>query len=165
MSNPYESPQRDSNRTGGKLTRVSQNWIFLGAVSAALAVGLGAFGAHGLDGVLSERHSADPDLLARRMDNWKTAALYQMHHSIGLILVGLVSLVRPRKWLTIAGWCFLVGILLFSVLLYALVLSEVRVLGAIVPLGGIAFIVGWVALAIGGCCLAPNPTVQIGDRT
>lgn len=160
MTNPYESPQRQSSRLGG-----NQHWIFLGAVFAALAVGLGAFGAHGLDGVLSERHSGDADLLAKRLDNWKTAALYQMHHSIGLILVGLVSWARPGKCLKIAGWCFIVGIVLFSGLLFVLVLTEIRVLGAIVPIGGVAYIVGWIALAMGSCCLAPNPIVQIGDST
>ena len=136
-------------------------WIFLGAISAALAVGLGAFGAHGLDELLAERHSGDAELLAKRMDNWKTAALYQMHHSIGLILVGLVALARPGKWLVVAGLCFIVGILVFSGLLYVLVLTDVRVLGAIVPIGGVAYILGW--LAMGGCCLTAKPTVQIGD--
>lgn len=126
-----------------------------------LAVALGAFGAHGLAGFMAERHSNDPELLARRMENWDTAALYQMHHSVGLILVGLVALVRPGIWLAVSGWCFVVGIVLFSGLLYALVLSEVRVLGAIVPIGGVAFILGWLALAIGGCCISRPSIVQI----
>ncbi len=144
---------------------MTRYWICLGAILAALAVGLGAFGAHGLDEILSERHRDDPELLARRMDNWKTAALYQMHHSIGLILVGLVALVRPGKWLAVAGWCFILGILVFSGLLYALVVTEVRVLGAVVPIGGIAYIVGWIALAMGGCCLSPVEIVKTGDAT
>ena len=121
---------------------------------AALAVGSGALGAHGLVGFLMEKHGSDADLVARRLDNWSTGALYQMHHSIGIILVGIVALVRESKWLNIAGWCFLVGIILFSGLLYALVLTETRILGAIVPIGGVSFILGWIALAMGGCCLA-----------
>lgn len=142
---------------------MQRNWIFAGAILAALAVGFGAFGAHGIDAILSDKYGGDPELLARRMDNWKTAALYQMNHSIGLILVGLVTLARPGKWLNVAGWCFLTGILLFSGLLYVLVLTDVRILGAIVPIGGVAYIVGWLALAMGGCCLSPSQTVQIGD--
>ena len=162
MKNPNESTGPQSPRFNVHQHRF-QNWVFLGAILAAVAVGLGAFGAHGLDGILAERHNGDPELLARRIDNWETAALYQMHHSVGLILVGLVAFVRPGKWLTIAGWCFLIGILVFSGMLYALVLTEVRVLGAIVPIGGVAYLLGWLALAMGGCCLKANPTVQIGE--
>ena len=139
---------------------MQRHWIFFGAIFAALAVGLGAFGAHGLDGFLKERHGSDPELFLRRMDNWGTAALYQMHHSLGLIVVGLIALFRPSKWLNVAGWCFLAGILLFSGSLYVLVLTEIRVLGAITPLGGVSFILGWIALALGGCCMS-NKLTQI----
>ena len=135
-------------------------WISLGAILAALAVGLGAFGAHGLDSFLTERHASDPELLVRRLDNWRTAALYQMHHSVGLIMVGLVFLIRSNVWMKVAGFCFLVGIVLFSGLLYCLVLTEVRWLGAIVPIGGVAFIAGWIALAIASCCITPPSTAQ-----
>ena len=128
-------------------------WIFAGAILAALAVGLGAFGAHGLEGFLSDKHGDDLELAAKRLGDWKTAALYQMHHAIGLILVGLVLLHRNSLWLNIAGWCFLIGIGFFSGLLYVLVLTEVRILGAIVPIGGVSFILGWLSLATGGCCL------------
>ena len=139
---------------------MQRHWIFFGAIFAALAVGLGAFGAHGLDAFLKERHATDPELFLRRMDNWKTAALYQMHHAIGLILVGLIAMFRQSRWLNLAGWCFFAGILLFSGSLYVLVLSEIPVLGAITPLGGVSFILGWIALAIGGCCLS-NKRVNI----
>ena len=139
---------------------MQRHWIFIGSVLGALAVGLGAFGAHGLAGFLAERHAEEPDLLARRMDNWDTAALYQMHHSIVIVLVGLIGMFRRNKWLTIAGFSFLFGVLLFSGSLYALVLLEIPVLGAITPLGGIGFILGWLALAIGGCCMS-NGLTQI----
>lgn len=162
MSNPYESIQPATNPTIEN-SSLRRHWIFLGAVLAAAGVGLGAFGAHGLEGLLADRHSGDPELLNRRMGNWSTAALYQMHHAIGLILVGVVSLFRSSKWLTAAGWCFLVGILVFSGMLYALVLTELRFLGAIVPIGGVAFIVGWASLAVGGCCLSPNAPVQLNQ--
>ncbi len=140
---------------------MSRNWIFIGAVLAALAVGLGAYHAHGLEGLLAEKYSSDAGLFAKRMGNWGTAAQYQMYHAIGLILVGLVALVRPGKWLTIAGWCFVIGILLFSGLLYVLAITNLTKLGMIVPLGGLSMIVGWLALAIGGCCLPPHRTIEI----
>lgn len=133
---------------------MQRQWIFLGAILAALAVALGAYQAHGLEGILSPVYGDDPELLDRRMGNWGTAALYQMHHSIALILVGLVTLARPGKWLAAAGWCFVVGILLFSGMLYVLALTDTRVLGAIVPIGGVSFILGWICLALGGCCIS-----------
>ena len=139
---------------------MQRHWILIGSVLGALAVGLGAFGAHGLVGFLSERHADDPALLARRLDNWDTAAIYQMHHAIATVLVGVVGLFRRSKWLTVAGFGFLLGALLFSGSLYALVLLEIPVLGAITPLGGIGFIIGWLALAIGGCCMS-NGLTQI----
>ncbi|MDG1872327.1 MAG: DUF423 domain-containing protein [Mariniblastus sp.] len=139
---------------------MQRHWIFLGAIFAGLAVGLGAFGAHGLEDFLKDRHAEAPELFLRRMDNWGTAALYQMHHALGLIAVGLIALSRPSKWLNVAGWCFFAGILFFSGSLYALVLTEIKVLGAITPLGGVSFILGWIALATGGCCLSDR-LVQI----
>ena len=141
---------------------MQKHWIFIGAIHAGLAVALGAFGAHGLVDFLAERHLDDPDLAIKRLGDWKTAASYQMYHAIGMILIGIVSLHRQNKLLNIAGWFFWFGITLFSGLLYVLVLTEIRVLGAIVPLGGLSFIAGWVCFAIGGCCLS-NETVD-GNR-
>ena len=138
-----------------------RHWIFLGAILAGAAVGLGAFGAHGLDGVLAERQGPESEMIAKRLDNWKTAALYQMHHAIGLVLVGIVALFRKSRWLDVAGWLFVIGITLFSGLLYALVLTEMRWLGAIVPIGGVSFIAGWLCLAFGGCCLSRPKLIQI----
>ena len=143
-----------------------QHWILIGSILGALGVGLGAFGAHGLADFLAQRHAEDPELLARRMGNWDTAALYQMHHAIALVLAGVVSMFRQNKWLTAAGFSFLFGVLLFSGSLYALVLFEVPVLGAITPLGGIGFIIGWLALAIGGCCMNNGLTqIDTGSKS
>jgi uncharacterized membrane protein YgdD (TMEM256/DUF423 family) len=143
---------------------MQRHWIFAGAILAALAVGLGAFGAHGLDGFLLEKHGDDLELVTKRIGDWKTAALYQMHHAIGMILIGVVLLHRKSQWLNVSGWCFLVGIAFFSGLLYVLVLTEIRILGAIVPIGGVSFIAGWVALAMGGCCMpAEQPLTQLND--
>jgi uncharacterized membrane protein YgdD (TMEM256/DUF423 family) len=122
--------------------RVSpRTWIVLGAVFGALAVGTGAFGAHGL----KDRLAA-----SGRGDVYETAARYQMYHAMALVLVGLLALHGSSACLNIAGACFVVGILVFSGLLYALALGGPKILGAIVPLGGTAFIAGWVALAIAG---------------
>jgi uncharacterized membrane protein YgdD (TMEM256/DUF423 family) len=114
-------------------------WIVLGAINAFLSVAAGAFGAHALKARLS------PDLLTI----FETGARYHMYHALGLIAVGLVAQARPSPLLPASGWAMLAGIVLFSGSLYALALSGVRALGAITPLGGLGFLVGWVLLALG----------------
>ena len=109
-----------------------------GGVFALLAVALGAFGAHGLEGHLP------PEDLA----TFETGARYQMYHALALILLAVG---RPRLspgWARAALWAFILGILLFSGSLYALVLSGIRSLGAVTPFGGVSFLVGWVALTL-----------------
>jgi uncharacterized membrane protein YgdD (TMEM256/DUF423 family) len=116
---------------------VDRTFLFVGAIAAFLAVTLGAFGAHGLRGRLS------PDMLAV----FETGVRYHMYHALALILVALV-MGRMSGWLIqTAGWCFIAGIILFSGSLYALALSGVTILGAITPLGGVAFLAGWACLA------------------
>jgi uncharacterized membrane protein YgdD (TMEM256/DUF423 family) len=114
-----------------------QTFIVLGCISAALGVAAGAFGAHGLKAMLS------PDML----DVYETAVRYQMYHAFGLIAAGWASAptfnIRSRA----AGWCFVAGTVFFSGSLYGLSLSGLRWLGAITPLGGVAFIAGWLLLA------------------
>lgn len=103
-----------------------------------LGVGTGAFGAHGL------RAHVAPDMLSV----WQTAVLYQVFHALGLL--GVAAL-RPRlhtKLASAASLFILAGILIFSGSLYALVLSGVRVIGAITPVGGVSFMIGWVIMAI-----------------
>ena len=113
---------------------------------AAIAVAVGAFGAHGLEGWLAEHF---PNDAAKRLANWKTGATYQIYHAIGMILVGLSTDVGGRtKLLNLAGVFLLIGILLFSGMLYAWVLTDSRPLVMIVPLGGLSFILGWVFFAI-----------------
>lgn len=114
-----------------------RRWLAAGAALAFLGVALGAFGAHGL------RARVTPDMLAV----WKTAVEYQMYHAFALLVLGLLAL--PGRLSTAAGALFLAGIVLFSGSLYALVLSGVRVLGAITPFGGVCFLIGWVVLAAG----------------
>jgi uncharacterized membrane protein YgdD (TMEM256/DUF423 family) len=111
-----------------------------GALSAATSVVLGAFGAHALKGKLSISSQA----------TFETAVHYQMTHSLGLLLVGVLMIVLGVKtpWLT-AAWSFTVGIFLFSGSLYGLALLGWRWLGPVTPIGGALFIVGWLALAYG----------------
>ena len=112
--------------------------IVAGAGFALLAVAVGAFAAHGLKSVLS------PYALGLV----ETAARYQMYHALALLLVGALQmspLVAPR-WLKIAALAFVIGIVVFSGSLYALALSGVGLWGAVTPVGGTAFILGWAAL-------------------
>ena len=119
------------------LKNMQINTLTLGAVSAALAVGIGAFGAHGLDSYLGEHFSLSSDQIDKQIINWKTGAHYHLIHAIGLILCFLVSshqnIHQKRVRRTIVF--FLMGTLLFSGSLYILVLSQIKILGAIVPLG------------------------------
>jgi uncharacterized membrane protein YgdD (TMEM256/DUF423 family) len=105
---------------------------------AAIGVAAGAFGAHALKSRLTA------DMLAV----WQTAVLYHLVHALALLAAGLLLLARPdavaARW---AAWLFVAGIVVFSGSLYALTLSGVRALGAITPLGGLAMIGGWIALA------------------
>jgi uncharacterized membrane protein YgdD (TMEM256/DUF423 family) len=110
--------------------------IALGALNAALAVGAGAFAAHGL------RDRLD----ARALEVFETGARYHMYHALALIAAGLVASAAARG-AQIAGWIFQVGIVLFSGSLYALALTGVKGLGAVTPLGGLAFLAGWLWLA------------------
>ncbi len=114
-------------------------FVILGGLLAALAVGLGAIGAHALKSHLSPE----------QLTIYHTAVQYQMYHAIGLVLVGLLSLYQRSRWFDAAGWAMLVGIILFSGLLYAWLATGRRFFVYPVPVGGIAFIIGWLLLAIG----------------
>lgn len=111
-------------------------FIVFGAVSAALSVAAGAFGAHSLKGVLT----------LEQLNVFETAARYQMYHALGLLIIGRVGETSDRA-MRRAGWCFIAGIVLFSGSLYLVALTGVRWLGVITPIGGAAFLGGWIALA------------------
>lgn len=114
-------------------------FIMLGSLSAFLGVGLGAFGAHGL------KTRVPPEMLTV----WETAVLYHLVHALGLLLIGILCHLMPEVALVRnAGWTLLAGTLLFSGSLYVLVLTGVKPLGMITPLGGVAFLAGWLLLAI-----------------
>lgn len=104
-----------------------------GALGAATGVALGAFGAHAL------KTRLEPAML----DVWQTAVQYHLVHALGIIAIALAA--RPQ--FNAAGWLLFAGVLLFSGSLYLLALTGVRWLGAITPLGGVAFIAGWLWLA------------------
>lgn len=112
----------------------------LGAISAALAVAAGAFGAHAL------RERVEPRLL----EVFETAARYQMYHALALFAVAWMvgQGGRVAGPATTSGWLFVAGTLLFSGSLYAMTFTGIRALGAITPLGGVCFIAGWLLLAL-----------------
>lgn len=115
------------------------NWTVVGAVFMALAVGMGAFGAHALKERLDEYFQGV----------YEKAVFYHFVHGIGILLVSLLARtgILSASGEARAGWLMALGIVLFSGSLYALALSGVRNLGAVTPLGGVAFIIGWIVLA------------------
>jgi len=114
------------------------------AANGFLAVALGAFGAHGLKTRLADL----PDV-ARRLGWWDTASHYHLLHALALGLLAVAVEHVPAPWVGRAGVAMLVGIALFSGSLYAMTLSGVTALGAVTPLGGIGFLLGWASLGIG----------------
>ncbi|MGG1696378.1 DUF423 domain-containing protein [Bacillus zhangzhouensis] len=114
-------------------------FFILGAINAMLAVGLGAFGAHGLEGKIPEKY----------IEIWNKGVQYQMFHVIGLFIVAfLADKLSGVSLVPTAGWVMLAGILFFSGSLYVLALTQVKILGAITPIGGVAFIASWIMLVI-----------------
>ena len=114
-------------------------FVILGAITGFLAVALGAFGAHGLEGKLSER----------MMDVWEKGVDYQMFHTMGLFITAFAA----DKWrnsalVKWAGIMMFIGIILFSGSLYALSTSGITILGIITPFGGVSFLAGWTLLGI-----------------
>ncbi|WP_338450279.1 DUF423 domain-containing protein [Niallia oryzisoli] len=114
-------------------------FIILGAALAGLSVALGAFGAHILEGKLEPKY----------LDTWGKAVTYQMLHAVGLLIVGiLLGKVHSSSLLSWSGWLMFIGVVLFSGSLYVLSITKISMLGAITPLGGVAFIVAWVIIVI-----------------
>jgi uncharacterized membrane protein YgdD (TMEM256/DUF423 family) len=114
------------------------NFIQVSAIVGALSVGIGAFGAHGLEPILESNG---------RLDTFETAVKYHFYHALAMLAVAIWYDLQPeRKILVKVMWSFLIGILIFSGSLYVLSLTGIRWLGAITPLGGVAFILGWLML-------------------
>jgi len=117
----------------------AKSFLLLGCLGMLLAVAMGAFGAHALKRALT------PDLMAV----YETAVHYHVYHALGLLVVGLLALRLPESaMLRGSGLLMAGGLLLFSGSLYALALSGIRWLGAITPIGGLAFLAAWLLLAI-----------------
>ncbi|HLO86910.1 MAG TPA: DUF423 domain-containing protein [Nostocaceae cyanobacterium] len=119
---------------------MAQIFLSVAAILGGLSVAAGAFGAHALKEKISER----------ALEIFETGARYQMYHALALILVAILlgRLESPPSTLLASGWLFIVGTALFSGSLYALSLTGVKSLGAVAPLGGLTFMLGWGALAV-----------------
>ena len=114
-------------------------FLLLGSTFGFLAVIAGSWAAHGLEKVVEE---------AKLIANFKTGAEYQMYHALALLAVACVMGRHRSKLLTIAGWFFVVGIVLFSGSLYIYALTAVKSWGAVTPFGGFGFLIGWLFLAV-----------------
>ncbi|WP_394124534.1 DUF423 domain-containing protein [Psychrobacter nivimaris] len=112
------------------------NWIGIAAINMAIAVALGAFGAHGLEGRVS----------IQQLEWWHTATLYLFVHALGLLLVGL--LIRLKYITQTTAWLLQIGIIIFAGSLYAMTLGAPRWFGAITPIGGVLMIAGWLWLVV-----------------
>jgi len=129
---------------GFKLAGMTRALMMMAGMHGFLAVALGAFGAHGLRGRMAELSDG-----AQRLEWWSTAAQYHLVHALAIGLAALLMTRTPGP-ATVAGIAFSVGALLFSGSLYTMTLTGIRVLGAITPIGGLAFLVGWAALVVAG---------------
>jgi uncharacterized membrane protein YgdD (TMEM256/DUF423 family) len=118
---------------------MDRTFLLIGSILGFLGVAFGAFGAHGL------RSRVSADMLAV----FETGVRYQMYHALAILVVAAaIGHLGSARLLVLAGWVFLAGVLLFSGSLYALALTGVGILGAVTPLGGVLFLVGWICLAL-----------------
>jgi len=124
---------------------ITRRIIVCAGISGALGVVMGSFGAHGLDKFLASG-GLDDALVLKRLDQFDVAVRYHLIHTVALLALASITVGTPgcRRW--VARW-FLLGLLLFSGSLYALVLTNTPMLGAITPLGGLSWIAGWLLLA------------------
>jgi len=115
---------------------MDRTFLLIGALAALIGVGFGAFGAHGL------RERLSPEMLAV----FETGVRYQMYHAFAILIVALALARLDAPLVRAAGWSFTAGIVLFSGSLYTMALTGVTTLGAITPIGGVAFLIGWALL-------------------
>lgn len=115
-----------------------KQWIIVAAINGLLAVALGAFGAHMLEGNITDHY----------LGVWEKAVQYQMFHAGGLLAIGVLMHVAPSKHLMRAGWLMTAGVIFFSGSLYILAVSSIGVFGAITPIGGVLFILAWVFIIV-----------------
>ena len=124
---------------------MTQFFLTIAAIFGGLSVAGGAFGAHALREKISERS----------LEIFDTGARYQMYHALALLLVAMLmsSLDSPPTTLLVSGWLFIIGVVIFSGSLYAISLTGIKSLGAVAPLGGLALMLGWAALAVAGATI------------
>lgn len=115
-----------------------RRFIIIAGILGLLGVALGAFGAHGLGAILEANG---------RVDTFETGSHYHMYHALALFAVAWMSTLYPSKLITWAGYLFIAGIVFFSGSLYVLAIFDVGIMGAVAPIGGTAFIIGWGLLA------------------
>ncbi|WP_310586864.1 DUF423 domain-containing protein [Jiulongibacter sediminis] len=116
---------------------INKNFLKTGAIFGLLAVALGAFGAHALE----------PHLIATgHLDTYEKAVSYQFYHSLALILVAMLFEVLKNKWIKYSGIAFIIGVIFFSGSLYLICFTGITTFGAVAPVGGTAFIAGWLFL-------------------
>ncbi len=120
------------------MNELTKKFAFYGAIFMALAVGLGAFGAHGLKNVVTKE----------MLVIYHTGVEYQFYHALGLFCVAFVANFDNSKRVKIAGYSMVAGMVIFCGSLYTMTFTGIKILGAITPIGGVAFIVAWVLLAL-----------------
>ncbi len=113
-------------------------WIIIGAISGFITVGIGAFGAHGLKEILQNNQTTNI---------YNKAVLYQMFHSIAILIIGLLEM-YTEKSIFLSGLFLTLGILIFSGSLYILSITNLKWIGAITPIGGFCFLIGWIILVL-----------------
>lgn len=135
--------------------RFAKFCLIAASILGAGAVGLGAFGAHGLQEPLARWY---PEAYEAKLATWNTAVTYQFYHALALLALGAVAGISTMgeggrcsitRWWRFASWFWLIGVIIFSGMLYLLVLSDLKWLGAIVPIGGVLMILGWLAMGVG----------------
>ncbi len=131
-----------------------EHWVRIGAILGALAVTVGAFGAHRLKPSAEALHAmgdADREATVRRLENFETGVRYHAYHALAIVGLGVFLTSAPRggRVLDSAGWLFVAGIALFSGSLYGICVGGPKALGMVAPLGGLALILGWIAFAVG----------------
>ncbi|EZH66167.1 membrane protein [Bacillaceae bacterium JMAK1] len=116
---------------------MKNQWIATGAILAMLAVAIGAFGAHGLEGSITDN----------MLENYHTGVQYHMFHALGILVVGIIiGITGSSKLLQVSATLLFIGILIFSGSLYIMALTNMTWLGAVTPIGGVSFIIGWLCL-------------------
>lgn len=118
----------------------AKRMIQIAALFGFAGVALGAFGAHALKAVLT----------SQQLGWWATAVQYQLVHALVLLVMGVWQLQHPQVWLSRSAWFMVLGVLLFSGSLYSMALTDIRILGAVTPLGGSCWLIGWGLLVVAG---------------